>query len=470
MSMHATLTAPPPLLAHGLQGHADLPIPIVAFYWVAAVVLVVSFVALGALWHRPLLADLLARRCRPAPGWLERARRSPLTLGLVRALVLATFALIVAAALFGSTAVISNIAPPLVFCTWFVGLVPLAVLTGNSWREIAPWTTLAVLLAAPRERTDRALPTAVGIWLALPGLVVFAWLELVYPTAAHVRLLGWLIVAYTVLTLVAMLRYGLDTWLDRGETWSVYSGLLARLSPWALRNGQLQVRPLALGTLEVRPAAGLAPFVTSMIGSVSFDGLSRTPWWSRHAAQAALRLADVGFGPAWARDTVWTLGLVTILVLAWGLFELAALAADLLGDLAPRVRGGGRVADALVPSLVPIALAYAVAHYFSFYVFQNQDLVRLASDPFGQGWNLFGTNGFDVNFSAVSANAIWIVQVVAIVVGHVTALALAHDRTLELIDSGRGGRRAALAQLPTLLLMVLLSVAGLFFLSGGMVR
>jgi hypothetical protein len=115
--------------------------------------------------------------------------------------------------------------------------------------------------------------------------------------------------------------------------------------------------------------------------------------------------------------------------------------------------------------LVPIALAYFIAHYFTLFVFQSQDIVRLASDPLGFGWNLFGTVQNQINFQAFSPELIWIVQVVAIVVGHVLGLAYAHDRALEL---GRTRRESLLSQAPFLLLMVVLTVAGLWSLSVSM--
>jgi hypothetical protein len=115
--------------------------------------------------------------------------------------------------------------------------------------------------------------------------------------------------------------------------------------------------------------------------------------------------------------------------------------------------------------MIPIAFAYFVAHYFTLFVFQSQDLLRLASDPFGFGWDFFGTSERQIDFQAVSAELIWGVQTVAIVVGHVLGLAYAHDRALEI---GRTHKEALKSQYPMLVLMVLLTVAGLWSLSAGM--
>jgi hypothetical protein len=107
---------------------------------------------------------------------------------------------------------------------------------------------------------------------------------------------------------------------------------------------------------------------------------------------------------------------------------------------------------------------YAVSHYFSLLVIQAQFLVPLASDPFGWGWNLFGTLDFRPNLTPLSPNAVWYVQVATLVAGHVVGLVLAHDRALALFPSAQ---RALRSQYPLLALMVLYTVGGLWLLSQG---
>ena len=152
------------------------------------------------------------------------------------------------------------------------------------------------------------------------------------------------------------------------------------------------------------------------------------------------------------------------LALIVGLYEGAShLSARLAGWT--RLRQGARTASAFVHALIPIALAYFVAHYFTLFVFQAQDLIRQISDPFGTGADWFGTADHQIDFTLVSANLIWAVQVGAIVIGHVVGLALAHDRALQLAPSHSLALRS---QYPMLLLMVLLTVSGLWSLSEGM--
>jgi hypothetical protein len=111
---------------------------------------------------------------------------------------------------------------------------------------------------------------------------------------------------------------------------------------------------------------------------------------------------------------------------------------------------------------VPIALAYAISHYFSLLLSQGQVLVPLASDPLGRGWDLFGTTDFSVNLTPLSPNTIWYVQVGSLVVGHVAGLAVAHDRAVSLFPSAD---RALRTQYPLLALMVVYTVGGLWLLA-----
>ena len=73
-----------------------------------------------------------------------------------------------------------------------------------------------------------------------------------------------------------------------------------------------------------------------------------------------------------------------------------------------------------------------LAHYFSLLLWQSQAIVYLASDPLGNGANMFGTSGYQIDYHVISYAAIWYVQVAALLTGHVGGLALAHDRALVL--------------------------------------
>ena len=122
------------------------------------------------------------------------------------------------------------------------------------------------------------------------------------------------------------------------------------------------------------------------------------------------------------------------------------------------------LARRFVHTLVPIALAYVVAHYFSLLVYQGQATAYLISDPLGNGSNLFGTATAAINYSVITATGIWYVQVAALVAGHVSGLVLAHDRALGVYSTLRAATRS---QYWMLTVMVGLTSFGLYLLSGA---
>jgi hypothetical protein len=125
-----------------------------------------------------------------------------------------------------------------------------------------------------------------------------------------------------------------------------------------------------------------------------------------------------------------------------------------------------QTACAFVLTLVPIAVAYHLAHYFSLLVTAGQFMIPLASDPFGFGWNLFGTAGYKVDLGAVSPYVFWYGAVVLIVAGHVIAVVLAHVEALRLFVSPRA---AAASQVPMVALMVAYTMVSLWILAQPIV-
>jgi len=459
-----SVALPSVAFAHGVQGRAETPIPNEVFVIAAGAVLIVSFVGLAFGWSRPVLATVPWRRI-PRP--IERVLLAGATIWIARFIVLAGFLVVFATAAFGSTRIGANPASLIVFVVWWIGLVPLSALFGNVWREVNPWATIARLVRIPAQRPDRPLPSWVGYWPAAAVLLAFAWFELVYPAPASPRLIAVLIAVYSATTLIAMWRWGIEQWLDQGEAFSVYTGLLALLSPVELRGSgtdrQLGIRPPFVAATRVRVRPGLVGLIAVLIATVTYDGLSASGLWQRRDVIASERLIDLGLSDLWAGVLIGTFGLLGSLAAFALLYEgFSALSGRLAGW---RGTSNGRMAVAFLHSLVPIALAYFVAHYLTLFVFQSQDLLRLVSDPLGSGADYFGTADSRIDFQLVSANAIWITQVAAIVAGHVIALAMAHDRALEL-ERGRG--QALKSQIPMLVLMVFLTVAGLWSLSAGM--
>jgi hypothetical protein len=449
-------------LAHGLGGVTDLPVPGWLFYYGAALVLILSFVALWALWKRPVLAE--KSRGRALPTGLESILRSPALRVLAGAVSFALFVLVWLAAAIGDTSPDENLAPRFVFVVFWLGLPALSVLFGNVWTVLSPWRAAADAAAWIWERAGLrweapfAYPERLGRWPGAVLLFAFAALELAYWDPGDPRALALAIFLYSAINWLAMLAYGRDEWTENGEAFAVYFGLLARIAPFGEHDGRLVIRWPFTGLTGLYPRPGTLAFVAVMLGSVAFDGFSQTEYWAvdfrarlmRSVIQRSPDLADV-LGALLA-----TAGLALMIVLV----ALAYIAAMRIAARA--VRYDGDLTDAFLASLVPIALAYVVAHYFSFFVRELQYMAPFASDPFGFGWDLFGTADVTPRITVLQPKTIWYAQVAALVIGHVAGLVLAHDKAVELFESPR---KAAISQYAMLVLMVVYTIAGLWLLS-----
>jgi hypothetical protein len=279
----------------------------------------------------------------------------------------------------------------------------------------------------------------------------FVWLELAYFDPSSPRALAVWLVGYSVAALAGAVLWGRG-WLRRGEGFAALFHLLGALAPLHRddETGRLRIRWPLTGLARVAPQRGLDALILTVLGSTTFDGFTRLDWWTRDV---------VGSRTGWERSAIYTVGLafvIAVVALVWN--GATRLSARITGD------DPGEVADAYLPSLVPIVIAYAIAHYFSLFVYETYDVVALASDPFGRGWDLFGTIDVEINYQLLSTTTIAWVQAAAIVIGHVSGVVAAHDRAVE---RHRAPKLAGRSQWPLVGAMVLYTVGGLGLLLGA---
>ena len=450
-------------LAHGIGVVRDLPIPAVYFFVGAAVVLAVSFVLLFYLWRRPLLeAHADGRRLPHAISTVVLSRVVRVVLGVFSAGLLV---LTLATALFGTTVELLNFAPTFVYVIFWLGIPLLSILFGNVWSVLSPWRAIAdfavwlLELGGREARPILEWSGRMGRYPAAVALFAFVALELAHPRPAYPRTLGIATALYTYWALAGMAVYGRDAWTRFGEGFAVAFSLLARIAPFAVRDGRVVVRWPFTGLAGADRTTGTLVFVAVLLGSTSFDGFSRSSTWVDLVAELRAELAGSSQRTVDLATTFLNVGGLTFFVAAILATYLAAVAvAEWLGKIDRSL-----VADFVLP-LVPIAAAYLIAHYFTLFLIQGQFIVTLISDPFGRGWDLFGTADFAPNLAIVTPDTTWYVQVAALVVGHVAGLAIAHDRAVIVFQ----GRRTALeAQLPMLGLMVLYTLGGMWLLTRG---
>ncbi len=428
-----------PLVAHGIGGRLDLPVPLTFFAAGAIAVLIITFLALATLWPNPRLQD----------GPKQQPTGRTISLGALNMLGVVGFLLVIVAGIGtlarGGGELGARNVGPILFWVYFWLVVPfLGAFLGDLYTGINPWRTFSRWLGIGEAERGRL---KAGLWPAALILLGVAWFELVYPDSADPASIAIAAVLFSAFLLTMVGLYGRETALTSFDPFTAYNRLISAISPFGRDAERRLVRRGWLRALIVLPEGpGLAAFAIVMIGTVSFDGLGATSWW------------EAAMGNFGASTPGRTLLLIAMCLVVGGTYYLACVLAVRLGG---GTRSPAQVASRFAHTLVPIAFAYAFAHYFTLVIFEGQSIISAASDPFGLGWDLFGTRAYKIDFF-LGALPIWYIQVGSIVAGHVAGVVLAHDRAL--VDFKGAG--AVRSQYAMLLLMVLLTSLGLFILAG----
>ncbi len=459
----ACLVVPSSALAHGFGGgRADLPISKTLFIYAAALVLILSFVALAVLWPKPKLARY---RFIPLPAPASRALLSRPLAVLCGAIGVFLLGLTIYAGLTGVQTSSANFAPTFVYVIFWLGLVPFSVVFGDVFRAFNPWRAIGTAVAWVAQTAARApmpqplaYPERLGRWPAAVGIFAFAVLELVHSGGDAPDTVAIAALVYSAVTFVGMALYGVEAWCARAEAFGVYFNLLSRISPVERRGDRLGLRPPLAGLAKLDPVPGTVALIAVLIGSTSFDGGAESSLWTGLAPDIADLLESLGLSPEKALEGAFLVGLAVTVALVYGFYRLGIAGAALVSDdlTAERLKG------AFAHSLVPIVFAYVAAHYLSFLVFQGQAMWFLASNPLGeQGVDIFGTADRPIDYSVIGASFTQYAQVFLVLLGHVSALALAHDRALELYKQPK---QAVLSQYWMLVVMVGFTILALVLL------
>ena len=481
--------------AHGFGERYDLPVPLWLYLYGAGATVLVSFVIIGMFMRGreegwgPRLFDLYG-----IPG-IRVLLENVVTLTLLRMVSVGTLGLVIATGFWGNPASIVNFSVAFVWVGWWVGLGYVFSLVGNLWALLNPWKVLfewaeglyGVVTKGKRLGLGLRYPYEIGVTPAIVLFFGFAWIENVYVHAGAPTHLGIMAVFYTVVSIGGMFLFGKHTWLHYGDAFAVLYRFLSKFAVTEVRVKDANLcskfelpceagdsgcvnyhdcleRAKGARQLNIRaPGVGLAypekvstsevVFIVLALSTVTLDGFKETEAWQ--SVKDAV-LTGVTF---YRNDLNTTLALVAFPLIFVGAYLLTC-------KISNRVSGEGgstwETGRAYIYSLIPIALAYNVAHFFSYLAIQGQLIVKLISDPFGWGWDLFGTADWEVQISIVSARLVWFVGVGAIVIGHVIAVYVAH-----VISMRRSGSRGAAlrSQYPMVALMVGYTVVSLWIVA-----
>ena len=466
-----------PAAAHGFGQRFDLPLPLWLWLTGAGATIVLTFVvialfvrerSIAAVWPQFDLLRFAAVR------WIAH----PVTVGAVRILAVVVFVLTAFAGLLGAQDPYVNLAPTMIWVVWWVGLAFICALGGDLWALVNPLRTIFewgergfARLESGRQRAPRLpYPPWLDVWPGVALFLCFAWAELIWQRNDVPRYLACAMLAYAGVTWTGMLLFGREIWLAKGEAFSIVFGILARFAPLAATPRELNVRFPGAGLITRQPVSmSFLAFVLLMLASVTFDGFLETALnqrmitvvhQSRMASTALFALSEWGFDETQVIETTALVG-----------FALAFVAVFLLTSwvmvrLTRRDVSASKAACSFVLTLVPIAVAYHLSHYFSLLVTAGQFIIPVVSDPFGWGWDLFGTAQYKVDLGILSPYVFWYSAVTIIVIGHVIAVVLAHTEGLRVF----GSRYAAVvSQIPMVVLMVAYTTLSLWILAQPIV-
>jgi len=468
----AALLLPGAAAAHGFGRLYNLPVPFWLYAWAAASALLLSFLVAAFFATAP--APVTAGPARELPR-LQRvlhALRPGLQIASVACLLLA-----IASGLFGSRDPYRNFSMTAFWVIFVLGYTYFTALTGDSYARLNPWRVLAEGLGRVRRGYIAGrwrYPAALGDWPALALYLGFIAYELF--NHGQPSSLGRVLLAYTIFNLAGAWAVGAAAWFRHVELFAVFLRLTALLAPLHYRpalpgeaQGRLLWRAPCAGLLDERPQRlGTVVFVLAMLATTAFDGLRATQawvslfWWDRTGWITTL----AGTSPlqAYARLRPWYLAWETAWLLALPFLYFAAYLACLAA--ARRLTASPRPLRELALdfgyAVLPIALVYHLTHYATLLLSQGPRIVSLLSDPFGLGWNLFGTAALLRAPILPPMGAVWHTQVGLILFGHIVSVVIAHRIALRLWPR-RG--QALLSQLPLLVLMMSFTVAGLWILA-----
>ena len=450
------------LEAHGIGGQADLPISLGLAISGAVAALVISFTVLVVAWRTPRYATGLED---VDPEAMEEPAGTGASYWAValRLIGMIGFVYTALTAVFGENQ-LTNPFFGIIYVWLWVGVMFASLLFGPVWRAISPMRTISAGLArlsgGDPEQGVLDYPAWLGHWPAAIGLYSFVWMELVNRTPTDLGTVRLWCAIYVAVLLVGGAVFG-SRFYENADPFEVYSTLVGSLSIFGRDDeGHVALRSPLAGAAMIPSRAGLVAVVAVLFGSTAFDSFRESTYWIRTIQEASV----TGY-------TLNNLALLTFCLGAGAIFAAGTMCAGLwfraswrpwrwfmLEPLRkPRIEMPRRLAH----SIVPIVAGYIIAHYLTLFIDVGTQTLARASDPFGKGWDILGTAAVEPSYwFSYHPTVLATVKVLAVVIGHVAAAVLAHDRAIALLPR----RHQITGQLPLLAAMVTFTAGGLYLL------
>ena len=443
----------PNAYAHGFGSKIDLPIP-GYLYWFGGGAAVIASFAIISLFVRSKAHDDSYRTYNLRNvGIVDALYRNKSLLNVFKVISVSLLILTILTGVLGSQFPVKNFAPTFVWVVWWGGFIWLHILFGDSWNFVNPWKNIFELIKFD-EKPLRQYPDKLKSWPAFGFFLIFAWIELVYPTPAHPQFLGNIIFVYSIIVLAGMRVFGKNKWLDNCEPFTVFFNFVSSFSATRVTSdGRILLRPIASGLLDARYRFDQLCFLILILSVVSFDGLISTLFWYDVIGIDA-------FGGSGRYDVIYvnTAGIIVSFLAFFSIFYsfVAISRAITKTDITTL-----DLAQKFVPALLPISIVYHLAHYSAYFFLNGQLIIKLISDPFGFGWDIFGTSSYEI-VRTIDFILLWNYQVAVIVIGHILSVYIAHRISLRVF---KDGKKSIMSQSPILLLIVCYTILGLWLLS-----
>lgn len=452
-----SLSLPKITYAHAFGQLYTLPIPVWLYLYGGGAAVFISFVLIGYfVSNNPKDSYPVFDLSRLKFGYLIPTRALIVTL---KCISISVFCLIIATGYLGTTIANYNFGALFVWITFWLGFTYATAIFGNIWKLVNPWKIFIEIIEKFKGAKFNGIlghADRLGYVPALLFYFAFIWIELLSNGwGVRPAYLATTILIYSVINIAGVVLIGTINWFKYFEFFSVFFNLISLMAPIGIDKKHLVLRLPFAGLLEQKSARfSLLLFILFMLSSTAFDGFRGTTAW-KFVNMPLLQLNKSVF--------LSNLSQIILLVLSLLIFLMLYLYAITFLKMVTKSKLSFRMLAAMfAPSLLPIALAYNVAHYYTLLIIQGQSMISTLSDPFGYGWNLFGTAAFMPNIGVVSASFVWHSQVAVIIIGHIAAVYIAHVISLKIFSSHK---QAIISQLPMLLLMIIYTVSGLWILS-----
>lgn len=444
LSVTLPFFSPEPIFAHSFGKLYSLPVPFWMYLYGGAAAILLSFFVIGYFFNKKTNNFSYPTIDLSRFGYFAFLMR-PRFLTIAKFFSVLLFFLTILTGLLGENSAYSNFNMTFFWIIFVLGLTYITAMIGNIYAFINPWRILADRFGGKTDEI-RKYPHYLGYYPALLFYFLFVWLELVGKTSPFTLSLA--LILYTAMNYFGVKIFGGRIWFGYGEFFSVFFRLIGKMAPIEYTSGKLYLRPPFVGLLKEKAEhVSLLLFILFMLSSTAFDGFKETTPWVQFYFRHFRFLPYPVFQ---------TMGLLLSPILFLGIYLILIACARGVARSSISLKN---VALQFAFSLIPIALVYNIAHYYTLMFTEGPNIVRLISDPFGFGWNLFHTGNY-ANSIILGATFIWNSQVVFILLGHIVGVYLAHVVALNVFH-----KRVLASQFPMLILMVAYTMIGLWILS-----